>query len=72
MFKYVLTAVLFLALGSVLATAYETQQHAERFESLTGINWLSFQAAHADCVAHFKEPCKIFGGFAPKSQFRGE
>lgn len=72
MFKYILIAVVFLTLGGVLTTAYDAQQHAKRFEELTGINWISFQAAHDDCVSQYKERCKIFGGFAPMSYFRAE
>lgn len=40
------------------------------FEAVTGVNWYSFNAAAADCEKAFEEKCKIFGGFAPLSQFR--
>lgn len=57
----------FLAVGA-LAAAYTPECPA--FEPLTGINWDSFQAAKADCEAHFKEPCKLHGGFAPLSSLK--
>jgi hypothetical protein len=40
------------------------------FEAVSGVNWYSFNAAHDDCAKTWEENCKIFGGFAPLSQFR--
>lgn len=70
MLKYTLLFVLFTAVGvaiGVLATDYKFRTD---FEAISGVNWYSFNAAHDDCTVAWKEECKIFGGFAPLSQFR--
>jgi hypothetical protein len=67
--KYIIWLT-FLGLGlgiGVLGTDYKFRMD---FETVSGVNWYSFNAAHDDCVAQWGEQCKIFGGFAPLSQFR--
>ena len=64
--KTVILMISLLALASLALASSECPS----FERLTGINWLSFQAAKADCEAHFKEPCKLHGGFVPLSSLK--
>ena len=64
---YLVAAFLITVVATMVGTGWAYRTH---FEAISGVNWYSFEAAHDDCVANHQEKCKIFGGFAPESQFR--
>jgi len=39
------------------------------FETLSGITWTRFVEGNEKCAAEWQEPCNMYGGFAPLSQF---
>jgi hypothetical protein len=57
------------ATGGSLMGSYLNQM---QFEKTMGIAWVSFHAAKADCENATKEPCRLYGGFAPESAFADE
>lgn len=68
--KTVLIVMISLVLGVAFGAAATDYNFRTTFEEISGVNWYSFNAAHDDCTVAWKEQCKIFGGFAPLSQFR--
>ena len=70
MLKYIMLAVLFTVIGGTIGAFGTDYQFRTNFEAISGVNWHSFNAAHDDCVVAWQEQCKIFGGFAPLSQFK--
>ena len=70
--KIVIALLIGIALGATAGLLYSDYEFRKDFEALTAINWYSFNAAHADCEKHWNEKCRIYGGFAPKSQFMDE
>jgi len=67
----VIIALLLLGftVGSSLMKYAAEKKFEMDFKELTNIDWVSFKAARADCMNKTKEPCRIYGGFAPKSAF---
>lgn len=59
-----------LVLGTAIGAVATDYKFRTDFEAISGVNWYSFNAAHDDCTVAWKEECKIYGGFAPKSQFQ--
>lgn len=57
-------------LGFWIAWTYAPEECGTPFETATGINYDSFLAAKTDCETFYKEPCRLSGGWAPKSSFR--
>lgn len=69
MYKYIIWFSFLLAGVGIGALATDYKFRTD-FEAVSGVNWYNFNAAAADCEEAFKEKCKIYGGFAPLSQFR--
>lgn len=65
--KYVIYALVIVASLSAGGAAIG-YYGMEEFNRVTNLDWTSFDEQHAKCEAMFKEPCGIYGGFAPKSQ----
>lgn len=63
-------AIFAFFLGTIVgAGSPQPDDFRQVFEERTGINPDSFLAAGSDCENFHKEPCRLYGGWAPKSRF---
>lgn len=62
----VLSICITVFFAGVLLGEIHTQS---RFYAMTGIDFVSFQAAHTNCEDHYQETCKLGAGFVPRSFF---
>lgn len=66
--KYVIYAV-FLIVGVATGMAGGTYLVINDFEEMAGITWEQYTTGYDNCAKEAQEPCNMYGGFAPLSQF---
>lgn len=61
--------VAFLIGGLLVGAIAQDYRFQVEIKAVTALDWKTITAAHDNCVTNNKEQCKIYGGFAPLSQF---
>lgn len=66
--KYIIYAGI-LVIGMATGVAGGTYITMADFEAMSGVSWVDFTEGSDNCESEAQEPCRIYGGFAPSSQF---